>query len=231
MCSFAALGGRSSPAQQLALNGMGSGSLQQAYSTEGQPPFLPRPLNLSRNNAPALLPRFNFKAAHEGVHWHHAGSLPTPSATPPPPTPPLSHTPPVAGHGGHQVMGPPRLNQQQQLAASAAAMAAVQMAGANGHMSHGLHGGPAGRGHGLGRGGSLPVLSPPLPGSPEYQAAYQAAYQMALQQQQQMQLMMSGMNPMGQVRSCVLVTPSTLDQVDGIRTLRLWACIRIKRSF
>ena len=96
-------------------------------------------------------------------------------------------------------MGSSRLNQQQQLAANAAAMAALQMAGANGHMGPGLHGGPGGRGHGLGRGGPLPGLSPPLPGSPEYQAAYQAAYQMALQQQQ-MQLMMSGMNPMGQVR-------------------------------
>ena len=81
-------------------------------------------------------------------------------------------------------------------------MAAIQMAGANGvaHMGPSMHGGPAGRGHGLGRGGAPPpVMSPPLPGSPEYQAAYQAAYQMALQQQQ-MQLMMSGMNPMGQVR-------------------------------
>ena len=97
---------------------------------------------------------------------------------------------------------PSRLNQQQQLAANAAAMAAIQMAGANGHMGgQGMHGGPAGRGHGVGRGGMLPAMSPPLPGSPEYQAAYQAAYQMALQQQQ-MQLMMSGMNPMGQVR-CV----------------------------
>ncbi len=131
----------------------------------------------------------------------HVGSLPTPSATPPPPTPPLSHTPPMGGHGGHHGMGPSRLNQQQQLAANAAAMAAIQMAGANGsaHMGgQGMHGGPGGRGHGLGRGGTLPVMTPPLPGSPEYQAAYQAAYQMALQQQQ-MQLMMSGMNPMGQV--------------------------------
>ena len=107
----------------------------------------------------------------------------------------------MGGHGGHHGMGPSRLNQQQQLAANAAAMAAIQMAGANGsaHMGgQGMHGGPGGRGHGLGRGGTLPVMSPPLPGSPEYQAAYQAAYQMALQQQQ-MQLMMSGMNPMGQV--------------------------------
>ena len=105
------------------------------------------------------------------------------------------------------------MNQQQQLAANAAAMAAIQMAGANGsaHMGgQGMHGGPGGRGHGLGRGGTLPVLSPPLPGSPEYQAAYQAAYQMALQQQQ-MQLMMSGMNPMGQVRYPVAaVIPTAL---------------------